>query len=646
MQLWSQTDVSFVDFADGYSHLAFMPINFGMKPNELKPEDISTVLHEFTHQLALKGPFGWLCAYFQALRPIARVFSELQSRIEFPELFDHVNQDRDWGLYISLETFYEVYGDCLANYYDLIDAYRWLLEGIALFVQFDFDLSREFDVASEIFHFAAELVKTEQFRIEGTLNLADVFSFVDRARESKKQSGLLQIFLENTNPETASYFMGYLMLKQIQRILASKDARLKDTELFFILIQGYFFRDRKVIELSGVCPRQIYQQTVREFIWQSVSDLLSTDNTRISQLVDSIVNFDNSPVHPDLLDFAHLLREGSFSRWVDVDVVLELDRELTRYAEELEQSKIFIGYREHDRFRELVDTSVEVAKFLFHTLRNIMLTFKMKHIHRAILGYQLSDDENVLVTSIGVNGTPISLMESMPLAEFIPIMREAEQHQYEIARDEGPRMPQPIYMAFTSGNWSEFVEILWDYYQQGKLLIVQDYDVYLMMGKERCRIQVRGDYLHVEPYHWQANANPNQITSEEDCQMLRSVGGYFHHREYLAHLQVPQIIGGPTVRQDKEFERETLQQMWKLVYPTCSATAKELDSFAEQKVKIIAVTKFERCVLKSMYSMLEEHTEATIGAINAINRRWKHFTDRDLLITHGGENSISAELDL
>ncbi len=64
-------------------------------------------------------------------------------------------------------------------------------------------------------------------------------------------------------------------------------------------------------------------------------------------------------------------------------------------------------------------------------------------------------------------------------------------------------MPPKLYEAFSSLGWSAFSSLLSDYYKQNKLLIVQDYDLYLINGRERCRVWVKDDFLHVEPYHWE-----------------------------------------------------------------------------------------------------------------------------------------------
>ena len=164
MQLWSPGNNSLVDFADGYSYLSFMPTNYGMRPENLESEQVSTILHEFSHQLTLRGPFGWLCAYFQSVIVVGRYLADLRARLELPAVFVAEIPVRDQE-YVSLESFYEKYSDCRTNFIDLISTYSWLLEGIALFVQFDFRLSREHAAASDLFWFACYLVHSSTSRV-------------------------------------------------------------------------------------------------------------------------------------------------------------------------------------------------------------------------------------------------------------------------------------------------------------------------------------------------------------------------------------------------------------------------------------------------------------------------------------------------
>ncbi len=55
MQIWSLESKSFVDFADGYSYLQFLPDTFGIKKAHVEPADASVLMHEFTHQTALQA---------------------------------------------------------------------------------------------------------------------------------------------------------------------------------------------------------------------------------------------------------------------------------------------------------------------------------------------------------------------------------------------------------------------------------------------------------------------------------------------------------------------------------------------------------------------------------------------------------------
>lgn len=647
MQIWSQEYSSFVDFADGYSYLSFLPINFGVKTETITPADISTLLHEFTHQLALRGPFGWVCSYFQAVRSIAKIYSELHASIEFPNVFAKADVDDTYAKILASETFFEVYGDCLANYYDLIDSYRWLLEGIALFVQLDFKLSTEFNTASEIFHFSIEMVKTEQFRGEkNNPTLADIFAFVDNARESKYESGLLQILLENTKPDAAPYFMGYLMVKQLQRDLVKKDKRLQDPEIFFIFLQGYFFFDKTVINLCEVKPRCEYQTMVSSFVKQRVVDLLSCNIDNLKLIVDVIIDFENAPINFVYLDYSATIRTGQLVRWADREALNKCANNLVSYAIRTRDLEIFSGHREHVRFNEVIETVVNGSITIFHKLRNIMQSFKLKHIERAILGFNVQSDDNyVVITSVGVHGSPLALWDTMPIEAFEPILREAQNGAFEIERNPG-RMPAILNEALRKADMEQFAGILANLYRQNKLLIVQDYDLYLLPGRERCRLWVRDDFIRVDSYHWKQEDSAYQIKSRDDEQMLKQVGGFFYHGEYLPLLRVTKIIGGPDVTQDFDFGRNVLLNFWGLIYPQCKASDKEMNTFASQKLKVISVSPYERQIMRSLYRKENPAIKQLDTAVHNINRRWQYYTGRNLLKTVPNGNSKNLEINL
>ena len=642
MLIWSQNKTSFVDFADGYSYLPLIPVNFGFRPENIQPEDVSVLFHEFTHQLALKGPFGWLCAYFQSIRPMVRIFSELQANIEFPGVFSAFAHDqgksKTYAELLGLETFYEVYGDCMANYLDLIECYRWVLEGIALFVQFDYKSSTEFDAASDLFYFAAELVKTEKFRSENQMKLSDINDYINEARQSKYSSGLLQYFLENTRVDTAPYFMGYLMIREIQRGLAEKDRRFSDPELFFIFIQNYFFLDAQLIDLCIVEPRHDYQERAASFLQKRIRDLLNAESEKLRTVMDLVCDYQHAQMNYVYVDFAAVVREGRIVSWNEQEILNGFFNRISALSDKLVLQNVFANHRDIPEFLAQTQAGVRTAEFLFNVLRYVMLSFKLKHMHMAMLGYNL-DKDRATVTTVGVSGTPMRIMDTIPLEEFLPLIQEAESGQFEIARNSGTRMPSELLKAFSGGDSGAFLDLLSKLYDGDRLLIVQDYDLYLINGRERCRVWVRGDFLHVEPYHWKPNSDEHSITSLEDLQMLKMLGRFFYHAEYWDMVQVPRIKDGPQVLHDEEFGQGILVELWKTTHPKVNASKKEVLAFAKQKGKIIAVTEGEDNLLSTL-CLGNPFPQDYMNEVLSINRRWQYFTGRHLIDVK--ENTATA----
>ena len=152
MQVNSFQNQASVDFSDGYSYLPFVPINIGVKGAAITPADYSTLLHEFTHHCALKGPFGVLCAQIHGARAALRklafieadVMSKAMARAQNGDALPAVSAD---------EILEAACADTLANFTDLFGTYRYWLEGIAMFAQLDLKISKDYDAASEAVYF-------------------------------------------------------------------------------------------------------------------------------------------------------------------------------------------------------------------------------------------------------------------------------------------------------------------------------------------------------------------------------------------------------------------------------------------------------------------------------------------------------------
>lgn len=192
---------------------------------------------------------------------------------------------------------------------------------------------------------------------------------------------------------------------------------------------------------------------------------------------------------------------------------------------------------------------------------------------------------------------------------------------------------------------NKFTEILAELHKKDRLLIVQDYDVYLLIGRERCRLWVRDDFVRVNAYTWHSEGPSYQIKSQIDEQMLKEIGGLFYHANYLPLITVPELVYGLDIKHDFNFGRNVLFELWNLIHPKNKASDKERNSFASQKLRVISVSKNERQVMHSLYRNEQPVVEQLDNAINNINRRWYYYTGRNLLKTTPNGKSQNIEID-
>lgn len=227
--------------------------------------------------------------------------------------------------------FYREYSDVVTNYEDLFACYRPLLEGLALYIQFDFECSRTYEASSEQFSFLLELVCTEFHNGSQPVTVEDVYRLLNNIRNAGYASGLLRLLMESTSADTAPYFLGYLMIKEMQRLLIDKDPRLADAEVYVIFVQGYLFYDRRLIDLCYVAPRGAYQPNTLDFLRRSISDLIAADPHRVRAAVDHA----NAPVNYRWLDFAAAICDGEMVMWQDSDLYRQNVKQFGRYVEDI-----------------------------------------------------------------------------------------------------------------------------------------------------------------------------------------------------------------------------------------------------------------------------------------------------------------------
>ena len=144
-----------------------------------------------------------------------------------------------------------------------------------------------------------------------------IYALFDDTKRAGFTSGLLRLLMESTTTATAPYFWGYLMIKQIQRLLADIDPRLADPEVYFIFMQSYLFCDRRLVNLCSIAPRPAYQQHVLTFLRQSIAELVNAHPEHVRVAVDSICDYTKASVNYRFLDFAAAARSGEMFSWQD-----------------------------------------------------------------------------------------------------------------------------------------------------------------------------------------------------------------------------------------------------------------------------------------------------------------------------------------
>jgi hypothetical protein len=276
-----------------------------------------------------------------------------------------------------------------------------------------------------------------------------------------------------------------------------------------------------------------------------------------------------------------------------------------------------------------------------------MLAFKLKHMPRAILGYQVFGDK-VSVASVSVLGTPFTPRETIPLEVFRPIITEAQAGDFVIQQNDPKRMlPSEFSDALLGAEpyITRFRELLHNYYSAKRLLIVQEYDVYVLSDRVRYRVWLRDSFLRVEPF-LQNKPGQTDFRNPQYPKILEQIGRLFHHDAYLQLIRFPKLIPGPGVEPSTEFEISALLTLWKLLFPQNKASEKEFRVFAAQKAKVVAVTPAERLLLQSLSASENVEVTGQLVNVHAINRRWRHLVGRDLIAITNENSTWFGKLDL
>ena len=633
MEIWSSNSNSraFVDFANGYSYLPMIPPGFGGFKKKSKPilfTDLSTVLHEFTHQLALNGPFGWVCSFFQSLRSIEYGITELRAALNktgslTSECLESVTND-----------------DILLNYGDILTAYLPFLEGIALFVQLDFEPSRTYDIGSELYWFLVNLYITEfnKFKVSYSKEelINDVFALFKKIHTETFNSKLLQLVFEDIELESNSYFVGYSLVKEIQRILSQVDSRLADPEVYFIFIHYYIFYDSELVKFCVVEREDRYQQRIKAHLKKIINGVVNPKEENLRAVVDAICGSQNerSGIDVEYLDFAALVRDGKYIAWQDFDFIYTISERIKSFT--VAQKPFpkapseLNGILDSMRYWELIANK---SLDLFAILTSVMPIFKIRQTKHAILDYAWNDNGGMF-QSISLETGDMAI-RPITKSQFDGLKREIETGDYIFAKDD-----RRLYCPTIT---PDYFATLWSYIFENKILLLNCHDVYVIKTRQRCRSFALNEFnlildgMGIEDVN---DGNPKKNISEGTLQIMNSIGKFIDHELYDFLLQSHLLPADrPSGLIDEDFSYDIHCSLWQLVFTNCQYDSKEIAEFIKYRFRILAPRGPRAPLLRAILRNEKKDLTALQSEVSEINNWWRKFTGNDL-INGNGELSI------
>ena len=298
MRVSSASQASYVDLRDGFTNLPFLTDQFlATSIAELKGEDISTVLHEFTHQLSLASPLGLIFAYHIALDLANKAYMAYLAK-----LLGRDTGKTDKAAAATLEIYVDEYSESIRTFNNAVQTLRWLFEGIAMFAELNYASSKKYPIASKHWNLLMvllngiqqELPKDEPTNEELIRQVEDLLasSSLEQHRAAMRKS----LFFDK-DLRTAPYFAGYLLIKGLQKRLSQKDERLSDPEVLLVFLLGSFFHNRfllGLVPLSGNASFEFRENYIKQklmtYVQGSLRRILDADPSTLKKAVDRIVN--------------------------------------------------------------------------------------------------------------------------------------------------------------------------------------------------------------------------------------------------------------------------------------------------------------------------------------------------------------------
>jgi hypothetical protein len=618
MQLWSK-EGAFVDMLDGYTYLPALTDRVLFDTlDEYGPSNLSTILHEFTHQLTLHKTFGLVCAYHTAVHAANTALAHFEAQA----YISPINPSREKIQGEAARLYLAHYSSNLQSFFYLIHAYRWLEEGLALFTQLDYQPSNEYEAAAQHFELMTALRAARRRANDDPPDIRAVLNLFAAARASQDEAELRWFLFRSTDPQHRPYYAGYLLIREIQRELSKSDPRLADPEVFLIFMLGYFFNDIHLLDLCVQTKPQFFKPLIKDHIYRSLATLIAPDINRLRAAVDRIASFENYDTDFHLLDYAAILRGEQPRDLSPEELSSELERRLRLHCSDQWAQVFLASDLPSPPGVDIKEAAVARSFITFRVIFSLYNFFKLRHTQRVLVTYRYDEsNQQVLITS-GARSGAFWGLETWTASEFAPLARQIKEEHLQISNEQ-------------KLQWTDGQQMLAEVDKLKRPCLLEEYVVYDIRARECLHILLRGDFLRVRNVGDVDQPPLNQ-------QFLEHLGAFFDRSSYWDLVSVPVPAHIPAaknfLRRGEEIEEDVLEIAWRLVFRKVNPSRSGLQKFWDQKSKTFAIgddhqSLLQRLCRKGRMSISQDLAQ-TVSDVEQINRRWARFGGGPLMEVH------------
>ncbi len=204
---------------------------------KLPHEVFLSFVHEATHHWTFTS--AWGSAAFVFHNSMTQRLKAYESAVDKSTL----EEDIEWDL---LSDF--------CKYRFLMDIYKPLIEGIALFAEFDVYPTKTEAIPHHLIYTSMMFRPkggNEFWKQEYALNEKEYHEFLIQKRllTNKVSQRKADCLISEANLEQSPYLTGYLFVKNLQQLLIQNNPKFSDPNIFISFLREYYFNDFELVQL-------------------------------------------------------------------------------------------------------------------------------------------------------------------------------------------------------------------------------------------------------------------------------------------------------------------------------------------------------------------------------------------------------------